>query len=223
MVSAASIHDLLYLLSLSAEFSVSFSSEFEEAVDIVFSSSSWFPNCSVCLVSWSEFKFPFSSFHYPSLTCRDAILQRQSPFHFLWAVIHHRIFAFSIFSMASSVLVLTFSIHSSFLNRCCVNFIIGIVLERYVAVLIVVSVFKALSVLIFILSATQVFSVVVFVGLFFSFLDLFVSPFRFYDESKHFALRRLNHSFVLFCECPGSRGVVHRRGYHFVEKAEVDV
>ena len=57
-----------------------------------------------------------------------------------------------------------------------------------------------------------------FVGLVFSFPDLFVSPFRVYDESKHFALRRLNHSFVLCCECPSSRGVVHRRGYRCVEK-----
>ena len=55
----------------------------------------------------------------------------------------------------------------------------------------------------------------------FRFPIFFVSPFRLYYESKHFALRRLNHSFMLFCECRGSRGVVHRRGYHCVEKPKL--
>ena len=33
-----------------------------------------------------------------------------------------------------------------------------------------------------------------------------------------FALRRLNHSFVVFCEGPCSRGVIHRRECHCAEK-----
>ena len=37
-----------------------------------------------------------------------------------------------------------------------------------------------------------------FVGLVFLFHDLFVSSFRLYDESEHFALRRLHLSLVLF-------------------------
>ena len=37
-----------------------------------------------------------------------------------------------------------------------------------------------------------------FAGLDFVFHDLCVSSFRWNDESEHFALRRLNHSFVLF-------------------------
>ena len=71
--------------------------------------------------------------------------------------------------------------------------------------------------LIHIFSATQVFSVIVFVGLVFSFPDLFVSPVRLYDKSKHFELRRLNHSFVVFCEGPCSRCVAYRRSYCCVE------
>ena len=61
-------------------------------------------------------------------------------------------------------------------------------------------------------------SVFFLVGLVFSFHDLFVSSLRLCHESKHFALRRLTHSFVLFCECLCSRGVAHRRGFHCVEK-----
>ena len=57
----------------------------------------------------------------------------------------------------------------------------------------------ALPVFTFVASATQVVGVFFFVGLVFSFHDIFVSSFRLYDESKHFALRRLNHSFVPFC------------------------
>ena len=91
-----------------------------------------------------------------------------------------------------------------FFYRCCVKFIIGIVLERDLAVLIIVC-------MSFVRPA-------VFVCLIFSFLDLLVSSLRLHDESKHFALRRLNHSLVLICECPSSTGVVHRRGYHCVEK-----
>ena len=46
----------------------------------------------------------------------------------------------------------------------------------------------------------------------------FCMSFSFVWLVERFALRRLNHSFMLFCECPDSRGVVHRRGYHCVEK-----
>ena len=64
----------------------------------------------------------------------------------------------------------------------------------------------------------EVFSDVVFIGIVYSFRDLFVSSCRLYDEAKHFELCRLNHSFTLFCECPSSRGVTHRWQYHCVEK-----
>ena len=47
----------------------------------------------------------------------------------------------------------------------------------------------------------KLFVVFFFVGLVFSFHDHFVSSFRLYDESGHFALRRLNHFFVFFCGC----------------------
>ena len=83
-----------------------------------------------------------------------------------------------------------------FFNHCCVNFFVGIVFERDVAVLIVVCVL-ALSIFTFISNATQIVSVFL-VGLVFSFHNLFVSSFRLYDESKHFALRRFNHSSVFF-------------------------
>ena len=91
-----------------------------------------------------------------------------------------------------------------FFNRCFVNLLVSIVLERDVAVLMVARVWT-LSILIFIFCATQVFCFVVFIGPVFSLLNLFVSPFRLYDEAKHFALRWLNHSFMLCCEGPSSR------------------
>ena len=39
----------------------------------------------------------------------------------------------------------------------------------------------------------------------------FISSFYLYDESEHFALFRLYHSFVLFCGCPCSRCVTSYR------------
>ena len=75
-----------------------------------------------------------------------------------------------------------------------------------------------MPVLTFVTSATQVSGVFFLVGLVFSFHDLSLSSIRLYDESEHFALHRLYHSLVLFGGCPCSRGVVHRRGYHSVEK-----
>ena len=157
--------------------------EFEKFVDVVFPSSSWSDNCTESLVSRTEFRFPFSSFHYPSLTWWRCDSQRQSPFHSFMSLdptSNLRIFHLFHGFVCASFCVFNAFFFFFFFNRCCVNFIIGIVLERDVAVLIVVCVW-ALSVLIFIFSATQVFSVVVFVGLVFSFTDLFVCPFRLYD------------------------------------------
>ena len=171
--------------------------------------------CWSCIWSWVQ-----GSILQLSLTISHSVRcfsKRQSPFHFWWVLFQHRIFAFSIFSMASSVLFCKKKVNPIFFfNHCCVSFFVGIVFERDVAVLIVVCVW-ALSIFTFISNATQIVSVFL-VGLVFSFHNLFVSSFRLYDEPKHFALRRFNHSSVFFRECTCSWGVAHRWGYDSVEK-----
>ena len=52
------------------------------------------------------------------------------------------------------------------------------------------------------------------------FHDLFVSSFCLCDETEHFALRRLYHSFMLFGGCPCSRSIAYRRSYCCVEQSE---
>ena len=91
-----------------------------------------------------------------------------------------------------------------------VNFFISIVHEGYVAVLNAICV-RALPVICFSIRVYQVFSF--FISVVFSVFStfsitfsssllwvFFVFSFRLNDETKHFALRRLYHAFVVFCE-----------------------
>ena len=107
------IQVLLVWLLLSIGFSVSSNSCLRNSL---MSSSHLFlrsSNRSVGLVNWAQFWVPFTSLFQPSFTrwCCDS--QCQFPFHFLWVLFQHRIFALSIFSMASSVLLFMYSIQSS--------------------------------------------------------------------------------------------------------------
>ena len=77
-----------------------------------------------------------------------------------------------------------------------------------------------MSVFALVISAPRVKVVEIFAGLDLVFHDLFVSPFCLYDESEHFALRRLYHSFVFIGGCPCSRCVAYRLSYRCVEQPE---
>ena len=214
---AALIHDLLYLLSLSVEFSVSFSSSWAIRwcrLPIFFLVSHLLRES--CIFNWVQ-----GSVQQLSLSiCHLVEMRFSAPvsisiFYESWSNIE------SSHSPYSQWLPLCFFFAFNpflFFNRCCVNFIIGIVLEkRDVVVLIVVCLsfvrphFDLQCCPNLQASSSSLVSS-------FRSPDLSVSPFRLYDESKHFALRRLNHSFMLFCEWLSSRDVIHRRRYHCVEQ-----
>ena len=221
---AVLIHVLLIWWLLSKKLLSLVLNKFEEFVDVIFPSFSWSPSRYVGPVFWAEFGVPFCSFHQPSLTRWCCYSQRQSPFHVLWVLFQHRIFAFSIFSMASFVLHFLYSVQSSS----------SISIQSNLPSISVVSISSSVSfskdtslswsLWVFELCPSSLSSPVLlmslvsffFVGLVL-FHDLFVSSFRLYDESEHFALRRLYHSFVLFCGCPCSWCAADRRSYHCVD------
>ena len=145
-----------------------------------------------------------SGFHSASLTNHlslgDVVLSASLHSIFLWVLFQHLIFSFPIFSMASVVLLFYVVYLIFFFNLCSINLFVIVTLKWHVAVLVVVR-DRALSVFASVISAARVFGVFSSLVLTFCCTVFFVSYFSLYDESEHFSLRRMYHSFVFFCGC----------------------
>ena len=167
-------HGLLLLWSISVVFVVTFSWNFVRSQSHQAWGIRWYRLtifflvylllCKSCILNWVQGSISHS-----------VMLLFSAPV--LWVLFQHRIFAFSILSMASSVLLFTSSI-------AVVSISSSISFLKEMSVLIVARVWT-LSILVFAFSAIQVFCVVVVIGLVISFLNLSVPPFRLCEPFFH--------------------------------------